>query len=96
MGKPIEHNTHTFDAARALINLMAICGNLDVPGGNVEAHDPKIIGLGPLVRADLIPTKAKEMISAHHRVIPRLMTIAPAFFRKAILEDIPYPSGRPT
>jgi anaerobic selenocysteine-containing dehydrogenase len=90
-GNPIEHNTHTFDTARALINLMAICGNLAVPGGNVEAHDPKIIGLGPLVRADLIPTKAKEMISAHHRVIPRLMTIAPAFFRKAILEDIPYP-----
>ncbi len=90
-GNPIEHNTHTFDAVRALINLMAICGNLDVPGGNVEAHDPKIIGLGPLVRADLIPAKAKEMISAHHRVIPRLMTIAPAFFRKAILEDIPYP-----
>ena len=90
-GNPIEHNTHTFDAVRALINLMAICGNLDVPGGNVEAHDQKIIGLGPLVRADLIPTKAKEMISAHHRVIPRLMTIAPAFFRKAILEDIPYP-----
>jgi anaerobic selenocysteine-containing dehydrogenase len=90
-GNPIEHNTHTFDTTRALICLMAICGNLDIPGGNVEAHDPKIIGLGPLVRADLIPTKAKEMISAHHRVIPRLMTIAPAFFRKAILQDIPYP-----
>jgi anaerobic selenocysteine-containing dehydrogenase len=90
-GNPIEHNTHTFDTTRALICLMAITGNLDVPGGNVEAHDPKIIGLGPLVRADLIPTKAKEMISTHHRVIPRLMTIAPAFFRKAILQDIPYP-----
>ena len=90
-GNPIEHNVHTFDTTRALINLMAICGNLDVAGGNVQARDPKIIGLGAFVRADLIPSKRKEMISAHYGVIPRLMTIAPAFFRKAILEGVPYP-----
>ena len=90
-GNPIEHNIHTFDITRALICLMAITGNLAVPGGNVEAVDPRIMGLGEFVRADLIPEKRKEMLSAHHRVIPRLMTIAPAFFRKAVLEDVPYP-----
>ncbi|MBE9522743.1 MAG: molybdopterin-dependent oxidoreductase [Proteobacteria bacterium] len=90
-GNPIEHNIHTFDITRALICLMAICGNLDVPGGNVHAKDPEIMGLGPFVRADLIPNKRKEMISAYHGIIPRLMTVAPAFFRKAILEGIPYP-----
>ena len=90
-GNPIEHNINTFDTTRALICLMAITGNLDIAGGNVAAHDPKIMGLGPFVRADLIPDKRKEMISAHHRVIPRLMTIAPSFFKKAILEGVPYP-----
>ncbi|HUH65959.1 MAG TPA: molybdopterin-dependent oxidoreductase [Syntrophales bacterium] len=90
-GNPIEHNIFAFDTARALICLMAITGNLDVPGGNVEARDPAIVGLGPFVRADLIPDKHKTMISAHHRVIPRLMTIAPAYFRKAVLEGVPYP-----
>lgn len=90
-GNPIEHNIHTFDAVRALICLMAITGNLDIPGGNVEAHDPKIMGLGPFVRADLIPDKRKELISAHYRIIPRLMTVAPAYFRKAVLEGVPYP-----
>ncbi|MGZ3580867.1 MAG: molybdopterin-dependent oxidoreductase, partial [Syntrophales bacterium] len=90
-GNPIEHNIFTFDTARALICLMAITGNLDVPGGNVEAKDPQIVGLGPFVRADLMPDKYKTMISAHHHVIPRLMTIAPAYFRKAVLEGIPYP-----
>ncbi len=90
-GNPIEHNIFTFDTARAIICLMAITGNLDVPGGNMEAKDPQIVGLGPFVRADLIPDKHKNMISAHHRVIPRLMTIAPAYFRKAVLEGIPYP-----
>jgi anaerobic selenocysteine-containing dehydrogenase len=90
-GNPIEHNIHTFDTTRALICLMVITGNLDIPGGNVEAHDPKIMGLGPFVRADLVPEKRKELISAHHKIIPRLMTVAPAYFRKAVLEGIPYP-----
>ena len=90
-GNPIEHNIHTFDTTRALICLMAICGNLDIPGGNVNAKDPKIMGLGPFVRADLIPDKRKEMISAYHGVIPRLMTVAPSYFKKAILEGTPYP-----
>ncbi len=90
-GNPIEHTIHTFDTTRALICLMAVCGNLDVPGGNVHAKDPKIMGLGQFVRADLIPDKRKEMISAYHGVIPRLMTIAPSFFKKAILDEVPYP-----
>ena len=90
-GNPIEHNINAFDTTRALICLMAVCGNLDIPGGNIQAHDPKIMKLGPFVRADLIPDKRKTMISSYHGVIPRLMTIAPAFFRKAVLEEIPYP-----
>ncbi len=90
-GNPIEQNVNNFDTIRALICLMAITGNLDIPGGNVDARDPKIMGLAQFVRADLIPDKRKEMISAHHRVIPRFMTIPPAFLRKAILEEVPYP-----
>jgi len=31
------------------------------------------------------------MISAHYGIIPRLMTVAPAYFRKAVLEGVPYP-----
>lgn len=90
-GNAIEHDIHAFDATRSLVCLMAICGNLEVPGGNINAHDPKIMGLAEFVRADLIPNKRLEMLSAHHGVIPRLMTVAPAFFRKAVLEGSPYP-----
>ncbi|MEA3360888.1 MAG: molybdopterin-dependent oxidoreductase [Thermodesulfobacteriota bacterium] len=90
-GNPLEHNVHTFDAVRAIICLMAICGNLDIPGGNVNAKEPNILGLGPFVRSDLIPNKRKEMVGAYHGIIPRLMTVAPSFFKKAILEGDPYP-----
>ena len=90
-GNAIEHSVHAFDSARSLVCLMAVTGNLEVPGGNINAHDPKIMGLGEFVRADLIPTKAKEMIGTYHGIIPRLMTVASAYFRKAVLEGIPYP-----
>jgi anaerobic selenocysteine-containing dehydrogenase len=90
-GNAIEHDVHAFDATRSLVCLMAICGNLEVPGGNIHAHDPNIMGLGEFVRADLIPAKRKEMLGAFYGTIPRLMTVPPAFFRKAVLEGIPYP-----
>jgi anaerobic selenocysteine-containing dehydrogenase len=92
-GNPIEQNIHAFDTTRALICLMAICGNLDVPGGNIQANEPRILGLGKFVRADRLPSKRTEMIHAHHHTIPRLMTVPPAFFRKAVIEGTPYPVG---
>jgi len=90
-GNAIEHDVNVFDAARSLVCLMAITGNLEVPGGNINAHDPKIMGLGEFVRADLIPDKRKQMLGAYHSTIPRLMTVPPAYFRQAVLEGNPYP-----
>ncbi|MBI5017388.1 MAG: molybdopterin-dependent oxidoreductase [Deltaproteobacteria bacterium] len=90
-GNAIEHNTDNFQTARALVCLMALCGNLDVPGGNVEALDPPLLALGKFVKAELLPTKRKEMIHAFRGTIPRLMTVPPAHFRRAVLEGDPYP-----
>ena len=90
-GNALEQNRHTFDAVRAITCLMALCGNLDIPGGNIQANEPEILPLGKYVRADLLPDKWKEMIHAAHGTIPRLMTVPPAFFRKAVLEENPYP-----
>jgi anaerobic selenocysteine-containing dehydrogenase len=90
-GNPIEQTMHNFDAARALVCLMAICGNLDVAGGNVKAAEPKTLPFGKFVRADRIPSKTKEMIPAYHRTSPKLMTVPSGLLRKAILEEFPYP-----
>jgi len=90
-GNPIEHHRYTFDITRALICLMAVTGNLDVPGGNIHARDPEILGPGKFVRADLIPDKRKAMLGALHKVIPRMMTVPPSFFKQAVLDGTPYP-----
>ena len=89
-GNALEQNNHTFDALRGITCMMALCGNLDIPGGNIQANEPKILPLGKYVRADLLPNKRKEMIHAAHGTIPRLMTVPPAYFRKAVLEEDPY------
>lgn len=90
-GNPIEQTVNNFDAARAMVCLMAICGNLDVSGGNVKASEPKTIPFGKFVRGDRIPAKLKEMIPAYHQTSPKLMTVPPGLFRKAVLEEFPYP-----
>ena len=90
-GNALEQNNNTFHALRAITCIMALCGNLDIPGGNIQANEPKMMPLGKYVRADLLPNKRKEMIHAAHGTIPRLMTVPPAFFRKAVLEADPYP-----
>ena len=90
-GNAVEQSSATFDISRALVCLMAICGNLDVPGGNIKANEPDMLPLGKFVRADLLPSKPKDMINASHGSIPRLMTVPPSLFKKAILEDFPYP-----
>ncbi len=89
-GNPLEQTVHTFDATRAILCLMAVCGNLDVAGGNIQAVEPNILGLGAFVRSDLLPSKPKEMVHAHYKTIPKLMTVPAAYFRKAVLEETPY------
>lgn len=90
-GNAIEQHNAAWDTTRALVCLMAVCGNLDVAGGNIHALDPSILGLTQFVRADRVPEKTKEMIHAHFGTVPRLMTVPSAYFRKAVLDEIPYP-----
>lgn len=90
-GNPIEHTRHNFHTARALICLMALAGNLDQPGGNVQAADPDITPLGRFVRTERLPDKRHTMLGAHFGTIPRLMTVPPAYFRHAVLTGRPYP-----
>ncbi len=90
-GNALEQNSNAFDTARALVCLMAVCGNLDVPGGNIQANEPDILGLGRFVRSDLIPNKKEEMIHSSHHTIRGLMMVPPAYLKRAILDEKPYP-----
>jgi anaerobic selenocysteine-containing dehydrogenase len=90
-GNPLEHRHHTFETLRSCVCLMAITGNLDRPGGNIQANEPALKRLGEFVRADLVPTKKQEMLHAHHETLSGMMTVPPTYFRRAVLENTPYP-----
>ena len=90
-GNAIEQNRHAFHTARALVCLMAICGNLDVPGGNIDATDPPVLRLRAFVQSDRMPEKKREMIHARQGTLRGLMTVPPSFLKKAILDQMPYP-----
>jgi anaerobic selenocysteine-containing dehydrogenase len=90
-GNPIEQTVHSFDAARAILCLMAVCGNLDVPGGNIQPVEPDVLSLARFVRSDRLPSKSREMLHASHGTVPRMMTVPPTYFRRAVLEGNPYP-----
>ena len=65
------------EAATVVINL-----------ADLLANEPDILGMGKFVRADTIPSKRKEMIHAYHHTIPRLMTVPPAYFKKAVAPHV--------
>ncbi|KPJ78849.1 MAG: hypothetical protein AMJ54_01835 [Deltaproteobacteria bacterium SG8_13] len=89
-GNALEQNRHAFHTARALVCLMAVCGNLDVPGGNIQALDPPVQGLRQFVQADRLPEKKKDMIHARQGTLRGLMTVPPSLLKRAILDHIPY------
>ncbi len=90
-GNGVEQAAHNFHTCRALLLMMSVTGNLDVPGGNIDAGEPPLTSMRDFVRADLVPAKYKEMISFAHGVIPRFMVVPPPHLRRAILEGYPYP-----
>ncbi|MGB9628228.1 MAG: molybdopterin-dependent oxidoreductase [Thermodesulfobacteriota bacterium] len=59
-GNALEHNPHSVQCARALLILMAISGNLEVPGGNVNRAGPPLMKPGELVQSKSFQTKEKK------------------------------------
>ncbi|MFW6052727.1 MAG: molybdopterin-containing oxidoreductase family protein [Desulfosalsimonas sp.] len=90
-GNAVEQTPEAFDTIRCLLSLMAICDNLDVPGGNIRAAEPRLMPPGKFVRADLVPEKHIQYLNAYYGTSSKLMTVPPTFFRRAVIEETPYP-----
>lgn len=90
-GNGIEQTLNNFDCCRAIICMMALTGNIDCPGSNIEALSPPVQRLGQFVRTDCIPSKIKDMILTHANIIPGMMINPPPLIKKAIVTGSPYP-----
>ncbi len=90
-GNALEHTVNAFQTCRALLCLMALTGNLDVPGGNVMPSMPPVARLADFVKASLLPDKAARMLSRARNLAPNFMVVPPPLVLQAILSGEPYP-----
>lgn len=90
-GNAIEHNLYSFQCARALLALMAITGNLDAPGGNVNRVAPPIMRPGELVQIKKFPEKKEKILSPEYRMATMMGFVPSQLIIKAILTEKPYP-----
>jgi len=104
-GNALDHTINSFQACRALVILMALTGNLGVPGGEIEMPgsglrygDPHQSANGMLGRwssilelRDSIPReKRQNKVGADLNMIPDFRYVLPQSVIKSILEGDPY------
>jgi anaerobic selenocysteine-containing dehydrogenase len=90
-GNAIEHNINSFQCARALLILMGITGNLDIPGGNVNRTGPAIMRPGELVQIKKFPEKKEKILSPEFRLATMMGFVPSQLIVKAILTGKPHP-----
>jgi anaerobic selenocysteine-containing dehydrogenase len=92
-GVAIEQQITCADNDRALLALMGITGNIDIPGGQVLFKPPKIRNVGQFGAHKLLPKEqaAKRLGVDRFRLAGNFAIINPKFVWDAILDEKPYP-----
>lgn len=92
-GVPIEQGINCIDADRLLIDLVAITGNLDVPGGAVLFRPPKGQTISEFTyHRNLAPEqKAKYLGGAKYKLAAMIGLVPEKMVWDAILTGKPYP-----
>lgn len=93
LGIGTQQNRNSFDAARAIVILSAICGNIDRPGGDVIWEPSGIVGRRTFPAPEALPPDQhqKRLGSGRHRILSMSGWAHPGSVWTAILEEKPYP-----
>ena len=89
-GNALEHNVNSFQCARALLILMALTGNLEVPGGNVNRPGPAIMRTGELVQSKMFPNRKENILTPEFRLASMMGFVPSQMIVKAILTGRPH------
>jgi len=92
-GVPTEQTLNCTDCTRLLTGLMAVTGNLDIPGGNVFFVPPPVRTVSEFSRhKDLPPEQRKKRLGGEqYKLASRVALITPKAAWDAILTGKPYP-----
>lgn len=91
LGTGAQQSRDSFATSRLLVMLSGLCGNIDVPGGDVLWDPPGIIGRRAMPAADLLPAQAKSnrLVGRHH-ILGMSGWAHPSTVFDAILTGEPY------
>jgi anaerobic selenocysteine-containing dehydrogenase len=92
-GVAIEQQNTSADTNRALLALLGITGNVDVPGGQVLFTPPRVRTVGEFGAHKMLPPqqRAKRLGGDRFRLAGNFAIINPRCVWEAILEERPYP-----
>ncbi len=92
-GNALDHNNDSFQVNRAIAMLMAITGNIDVPGGQFQPHgDSLVSGRWPYDEQDVHELSAEARAqSAGTPILPEYFRATSQGLTKAMLTSTPYP-----
>lgn len=93
-GNGLEHNINSFQMGRAMWMLIALTGNLGVPGGNVQFESRGLLPRGSpaYTLSSLVPSDLRNnTVSAQAGMLPVAKHILHRDIARAILEEDPYP-----
>jgi len=90
-GNALEHNLNSHQNCRAVLVLMALTGNLEVPGGNFRATPPPCMPLREMVLPQRIEDRPRKMLSAHWGLHPMLATVPPPAAVETLRSGSPHP-----
>ncbi len=93
-GNALDTNPNNFQCARAITILMAITGNLDRPGGNIDWSPSGVLTRSSpdLKKNDALPPEASaKWLSASEGILRKMSLALPQVVIKAMIEDDPYP-----
>jgi anaerobic selenocysteine-containing dehydrogenase len=92
-GVAIEQGINCTNNVRLLIALMAVTGNLDIPGGNAFFNPPPVVKASELGLHRRLPQqqRKKRLGGDQFRLADSIAVINPKAVWQAILEEDPYP-----
>ncbi|MAF49617.1 MAG: molybdopterin-dependent oxidoreductase [Rhodospirillales bacterium] len=90
-GNALDQLVNSFQVGRVISIMRAICGNLDIPGGDVSLTAPPYTRPAKFFLLNKYPRNAERILGDKFKFAQRSAFIPPHVMTKAVLEEDPYP-----
>ena len=90
-GNALDQHLNSFQTSRALSIIRAICGNLNVPGGDVFLSNPSFTRPGNFYLLSKYPRKTEKLLGKQFKFAQKSTSIPSHAVMKTILSEDPFP-----